>query len=155
MKDSTLKSYRLSNKKTSVICGILPLSYWLGVFWRSPKQYRLFSLLLVAHWNLVVRPSCWRHQLLLWSRDIEKLHGTNQGESSLLASFHGSRRSCVGYWGWEGCHHQSYLSVNPVTYNNDGLWQDKYDIGTDDMGVTNHILTGFDAYSTDEIFLVL
>lgn len=41
-------------QEVSTTYGVLRLSFWLGMTQRSPKQYRLFSVLLVDRQNLMV-----------------------------------------------------------------------------------------------------
>lgn len=85
-------------QEVSTTYGILRLSFWLGMTQRSPKQYRLFSVLLVDRQNfmvlcslvlslllfhplfsllhglsLMVRACCWRYQTTHMVKEYRKI----------------------------------------------------------------------------------
>jgi hypothetical protein len=63
----------------------------------TPKQCRLFPLLLVAQQNLMVNPCCWRYQYFgcrIWRNQI----GADLKASSLLTNFYSTRQHYVSCW---------------------------------------------------------
>lgn len=137
--NSTPWNHRLSSKKPGK--AHLPTSCWSVRPQRPPKKHKLFSLLPVAHQNLMSRPyNCRHHTLDTRHREIQLILPRKLPRCVL--SFHSTRR------GHDCCREEksrSYPSENTVSHDNDplGRFVHECNSGLNTVWVVKCFLVGF------------
>lgn len=126
----------IESKKFSGKWSILQCQEWVTyssiiyhrVSWNYPRHHRLLSTLLVALYNLMIRPYCWRQHLLM-SSNLEKLN------QFLIKSFVFTH--CHS-WYWKAFCYQRRKITLKITQSQTLQYIITY--GTNVTRITNHFL---------------